>query len=109
MATLRQLAQQPVHEILEGTSINEIADSDYREKIENGSRRAIVIFYADQDEKSRLLAALARYLAADFSSKIDFHAYRATSGGKTPKAMLQRVLKSYGVKQIPRPCSTRDE
>jgi hypothetical protein len=101
MATVRRLAQQPVHEILHGTSFTEIADADYRQKIDSGSRPAIVIFYADQDEKSRLLATLARYLAADFSSKIDFHAYRTTSGEKAPKKTLQHVLKSYGVKQIP--------
>jgi hypothetical protein len=101
MAAVRRLAQQPVHEILHGTSFTEIADADYRQKIDNGSRPAIVIFYADQDDKSRLLATLARYLAADFSSKIDFYAYRTTSGEKAAKKTLQDVLKSYGVKQIP--------
>jgi hypothetical protein len=101
MAKVRQLAKQPVHEILRGTSFTEISDADYRQKIDNGSRPAIVVFYADQDEKSRLLATLARYLAADFSSKIGFYAYRTTNGARAGKKTLQHVLKSYGVKQIP--------
>jgi hypothetical protein len=101
MAEVRRVSQQPVHDILHGTSFTEISDADYRQKINNGSRPAVVIFYADQDEKSRLLATLARYLAAEFSSNIDFYTYRTANGAQAAKKTLQHVLKSYGVKQIP--------
>lgn len=101
MSEVRRISQQPVHEILQGTPFGEISDSDYLQKVDSGKRPVIVVFYADKDEKSRLLATLGRYLATDFSNKITFYAYRVSSGTKTGKKTLQHLQKTYGVKQIP--------
>jgi len=69
--------------------------------VEGSSRPVIVVFYADRDEKSRNLATLARYLAADFSEKIGFHGYHASDATGVDKPTLARLTKAYGIKQIP--------
>ena len=101
MNEVRRIAKEPVHQILHGTPFTEISDSDYLQKVDTSTRPVIVMFYADKDEKSRLLATLGRYLATDFSNKITFYAYRASNGAGVSKDKLQRLQKSYGVKQIP--------
>ena len=101
MSEVRRIAQQPVHQILDGTPFSDISDADYLQKVDTGTRPVIVVFYADKDEKSRLLATLGRYLATDFSNKITFYAYRVSDGAQVGKKKLQHLQKSYGVKQIP--------
>ena len=101
MTEVRRIAKEPVHQILHGTPFTEISDSDYLQKVDTSTRPVIVVFYADKDEKSRLLATLGRYLATDFSNKITFYAYRASNGAGVGKNKLQHLQKSYGVKQIP--------
>jgi len=101
MAEVRRLAEGPVQEILHGTPFVEISSADYLQKIHDSSQPVIVVFYADRDEKSRNLATLARYLAMDFGDKITFYRYRVSSGAQVDKSTLQRLQKSYGVRQIP--------
>jgi len=101
MSDVRRIAQEPVHQILHGTPFIDISDSDYLQKVDSGTRPVIVVFYADKDEKSRLLATLGRYLATDFGGKITFYAYRTSKGAQVGKKTLQHLQKSYGVKQIP--------
>jgi hypothetical protein len=101
MTEVRRLAGEPVRTILRGTAFGDIGDADYRQKVEESSRPVIVIFYADRDGKSRNLATLGRYLAQDFSDKIAFYGYRASDTAGVDRAVLERLSKSYGVKQIP--------
>ncbi len=61
----------------------------------------MVIFYANQDERSRNLATLARYLALEFGEVVGFYGYRITAGSTPEPAALARVDKQYGVKKIP--------
>jgi thiol-disulfide isomerase/thioredoxin len=101
MTEVRRLAKEPVQAILKGTPFAEVTDADYQKKVKDDTHPVIVLFYADRDEKSRNLATLARYIAADFGDKISFVAYRASPGAQVDKATLQRLQKAYGVKQIP--------
>ncbi len=101
MGEVRRIARQPVGAILRGTPFADITDADYRPKVDGSPRPVIVVFYAEQDEKSRNLATLARYLAQDFSSKIAFYAYRASDAAVVDRATSERLAKDYGVRQIP--------
>jgi hypothetical protein len=101
MTEVRRIAQQPVQAILRDTPFRDIADADYRQKVQGSSRPVIVVFYADRDEKSRNLATLARYLAVDFSDKIGFYGYRATDAAAVDKPRLAHLQKGYGVRQVP--------
>jgi hypothetical protein len=101
MGEVRRIARQPVSGILQGTQIAGITDADYRQKVESSSRPVIVVFYAENDEKSRNLATLARYLAQDFSSRIGFYAYRASDASGVDRNTLERLTKDYGIRQIP--------
>ena len=101
MGEVRRIARQPVSGILRGTPIADITDADYRQKVDGSPRPVIVVFYAEQDEKSRNLATLARYLAQDFSSKIGFYAYRASEAAAVDRSTSERLAKDYGVRQVP--------
>jgi len=60
-----------------------------------------VVFYASQDEKSRNLATLARYLALEFGGVISFYGYRVATGATVERQALGTLQRQYGVKQIP--------
>jgi hypothetical protein len=101
MTEVRRLAREPVETILSGVPIGRVFDRDYRTMV-NGSRRPVVVlFYASQDEKSRNLATLARYLALEFSPVISFYGYQVTPGARVEREALGPLQKKYGVKQVP--------
>jgi hypothetical protein len=101
MAEVRRLAREPVETIFAGVPVGRISDADYRKAVHDSPRPVVVIFYANQDEKSRNLATLARYLALEFSQVITFYGYRVTAGTTVERAALAGLQTQYGVRQIP--------
>jgi hypothetical protein len=101
MAEVRHLAREPVETILSGAPVGRISDADYRKAVHDSPRPVVVVFYANQDEKSRNLATLVRYLALEFSQVITFYGYRVTAGATVERDALAALQKRYGVKQIP--------
>ena len=101
MAEVRRLAREPVETIFSGAPIGRISDADYRKAVHDSPRPVVVIFYASQDEKSRNLATLARYLALEFSQVITFYGYRVAAGATIERDALAGLQTRYGVKQVP--------
>lgn len=101
MAEVRRLAREPVETIFSGVSIGRISDQDYQQRVNGSPRPVVVVFYASQDEKSRNLATLARYLALEFGGSISFYGYRVTTGATVERQALGTLQRQYGVKQIP--------
>src|SRR5262249_25170353 len=56
MTEVRRLAREPVETILSGAPVGRISDQDYHKMVHGSPRPVVVIFYANQDEKSRNLA-----------------------------------------------------
>jgi hypothetical protein len=100
MAEVRRLAREP-ETILAGAPVGRISDADYRKMVHGSPRPVVVIFYANQDEESRNLATLARYLALEFSQAIAFYGYRVTAGARVEREALGVLQKQSGVRQIP--------
>jgi hypothetical protein len=65
MAEVRRLARDPVETIFAGVAIGRVSDVDYWKAVRGSKKPVVVIFYANQDERSRNLATLARYLALE--------------------------------------------
>jgi len=101
MAEVRRLAREPVETIFSGVSIGRISDQDYQQRVNGSPRPVVVVFYASQDEKSRNLATLARYLALEFGGGISFYGYRVATGATVERQALGTLQRQYGVKQIP--------
>jgi hypothetical protein len=101
MTEVRRLAREPVETILAGSPVTRISDKDYRTMVHDSPRPVVVIFYASQDEKSRNLATLARYLAVEFSQVITFYGYRVTAGASVERDALGALQKRYGVNRVP--------
>jgi hypothetical protein len=101
MTEVRRLAREPVEAIFSGTLVGRVSDQDYRKAVHDSPRPVVVIFYASQDEKSRNLATLARYLALEFSQVISFYGYRVTAGSTVQRETLGALQKQYGVRQVP--------
>jgi hypothetical protein len=101
MAEVRRLAREPVETIFSGVPIDRISDQDYQQRVNGSPRPVVVVFYASQDEKSRNLATLARYLALEFGGAISFYGYRVTTGATVERQALGTLQRQYGVKQIP--------
>ncbi len=59
------------------------------------------MFYANQDQQSRYLATLARYLALEFSEDVVFYGYPVTAGATVDPNTLATLKKRYGVRRVP--------
>ena len=59
-----------------------------------------MVFYANQDQRSRHLATLVRYLALEFSETVVFYGYPVTAGASVEHNALAALKKRYGVKQV---------
>ena len=101
MTEVRRLAREPVEAIFAGAPVARITDKDYKAKVHDSPRPVIVFFYANQEEKSRHLATLGRYLALEFKQVITFYGYEVTPGAKVERGSLAPLHAHYGVKQIP--------
>lgn len=101
MTEVRRLAREPVETILARTPFAPINDKDYSTFVHGSPRPVVVLFYANQDEKSRNLATLARYLALEFGEVISFYGYQASHGPKVEREALAALQKKYGVKHVP--------
>jgi hypothetical protein len=66
MTEVRRLARDPVETIFAGVAIGRVSAPDYWKTVRGSKKPVVVIFYANQDERSRNLATLARYLALEF-------------------------------------------
>jgi thiol-disulfide isomerase/thioredoxin len=101
MTEVRRLAREPVETILAATPFDRVSDSDFSTMVFGSDRPVVVLFYASQDEKSRNLATLARYLALEFGRVISFYGYQVSPGAKAEPGTLAALQQKYGVKQIP--------
>jgi len=101
MADVRRLAREPVETILSGAPIARISDGKYWKTVRGSPKPVVVMFYANQDQQSRYLATLARYLALEFSEDVVFYGYPVTAGATVEHNALAAIKKRYGVKKVP--------
>jgi hypothetical protein len=101
MAEVRRLAENPVKTILQGTPVLRVNDATYQSLVFKSTRPVVVIFYVNQDQDSRNLATLMRYLSLDFRQKITFCIYEVAEKKPIPSDLLSRLLKTYGLDKVP--------
>jgi hypothetical protein len=80
MADVRRLAREPVETIFSGAPIGRVSDATYWKTVQGSPKPVVVVFYANQDQQSRHLATLVRYLALEFSEAVVFYGYPVTAG-----------------------------
>ena len=101
MAEVRRLAREPVETIFSGAPIDRVSDADYRKTVQGSPKPVVVVFYANQDERSRHLATLVRYLALEFNGSVAFYGYPVTEGATVDHNALATLKHRYKVKQVP--------
>ena len=101
MTEVRRLAREPVEAILSGVPVSRVTDKNYRTMVHDSPHPVVVVFYANQEEKSRNLATLVRYLALEFSQVISFYGYEVTPGASVERRAFGALQKQYGIKQVP--------
>ena len=101
MKEVKRLAREPVGTIIEGSPVQIISDGDYWKMVNGSKHPAVVFFYVNDDQKSRNLATLIRYLAFDFEYKVSFFAYEVTDHKPIPKDVTKRLLDTYSLDQVP--------
>jgi hypothetical protein len=101
MTEVRRLAQQPVETIFAGAPIGRISDATYAKTVNGSKKPVVVVFYANQDQQSRHLATLVRYLALEFGDVVAFYGYAASEGATIDHNALASLQKKYGLKKIP--------
>jgi hypothetical protein len=101
MADVRRLAREPVETILSGAPIGRVSDANYWKTVQGSRKPVVVVFYANQDQHSRHLATLIRYVALEFGEAVEFYGYPVTAGATVEHNALAAVKKRYGVKRVP--------
>jgi hypothetical protein len=101
MADVRRLAREPVETIFSGAPVGRVSDADYWKTVRGSPKPVVVVFYANQDERSRNLATLVRYLTLEFGEVVGFYGYRVTAGATVERDALAAVQKRYGIKKVP--------
>jgi len=101
MAEVRRLAREPVETIFSGAPIGRVSDADYWQTVRGSPKPVVVVFYANQDERSRHLATLIRYIAQEFDGSVAFYGYPVTAGATVDHAALAALRKRYKVTQVP--------
>ena len=101
MADVRRLAREPVETIFSGAPIGRLSDANYWKTVQGSPKPVVVVFYANQDQRSRYLATLVRYVALEFSEAVVFYAYPVTAGASVERNALAALKKRYKVKQVP--------
>jgi hypothetical protein len=101
MADVRRLAREPVETIFSGAPIGRVSDATYWTTVQGSPKPVVVVFYANQDQQSRHLATLVRYLALEFSPAVVFYGYPVTAGATVERNALAALKKRYGVKKVP--------
>jgi len=101
MSDVQRLALLSVDEIIRGTPITKISDSDYLIKIQNSDKPALVIFYANRGKRSRNLATLIRYLALDLYGKINFFAYKVSEEIPVNQEVSLRLKQDFNLERTP--------
>ena len=101
MAEVRRLAREPVETIFQGAAIGRVSDTDYWQTVRGSAKPVVVVFYANQNERSRHLATLIRYIALEFSGSVAFYGYPVTAGATVEPKALAALKKRYKVTQVP--------
>jgi len=101
MAEVRRLAREPVETIFSGAPIGRVSDADYWQTVQGSPNPVVVVFYANQDERSRHLATLIRYIALEFNGRVAFYGYPVTAGATVDHGALAALRKRYKVTQVP--------
>jgi hypothetical protein len=101
MAEVRRLAREPVETIFDGAPIGRVSDADYWQTVRGSPKPVVVVFYANQDERSRHLATLVRYLALEFNGSVAFYGYPVTAGATVERSALAALKKRYKITQVP--------
>ena len=101
MSDVRRLASLSVDEIIKGTPITKISDSDYLRKIQSSDKPALVIFYINREERSRNLATLIRYLALELCEQINFFAYKVSEEIPVNQEAISRLKKDFNLERTP--------
>ena len=101
MAEVRRLAREPVETILSGAPVARISAPAYWKSVRGSPKPVVVVFYANQDQQSRHLATLVRYLALEFSESVVFYGYSVTAGATVDQNALAALRKRYGVTRVP--------
>lgn len=101
MDDVRRMARQPVSKILDGSPVRPITDANYDEIILKRIRPKVVVFYAEDDENSRRLAAMMRLIAFRFENKLGFYAYRVADTAKAARAKMDGLKRRYSLDKLP--------
>lgn len=101
MTEVRKLAKLSVDEILDGSPVPEIQIKKYWETIRGRKRPKVVFFYSNNDGPSQRVATLIRFIAIDYSDRMDFRRVKVVETGK-PDAKLRKDYEArYSLDKTP--------
>jgi hypothetical protein len=93
LSEVRRLARSPVNTILQDAPVPKIETDHYWQVVHRRDRPMIVFFYSNEDPESQRVATLVKYVALEYSTRIDFRCVQAALKEK-PDTKLAKALEN---------------
>ena len=101
MAEVRELATLSVDEILDGVPVQSIKIDKYWETIRGRKKPKIVFFYSNNDDPSQRVATLIRFVAMDYSDRLDFRRVKVVEEGNSDAKLRKNFETRFSLNKTP--------
>ena len=101
MAKVRELATEPVKNILRDSAVRELARTSYWKTIRGAKTPVVVLFYSNVDGESQRLATLVRYVAAKYADRFATYGVMVVDRGKPNKPIATDYEKEFSLDKTP--------
>ena len=101
MAEVRRLSKSSVAKILENSPVVDISLENYWNNVRGRKKPLVVFFYSNNDEPSKRVATLIKYISPDYTNNIAFARVKVVENGKPDKATATKLASNFGLDKTP--------
>lgn len=101
MAEVRRLSKLRVEKILENSPVLDISLENYWSNVRGRKKPLVVFFYSNNDESSKRVATLIKYISPDYTKNIAFARVKVVENGKPDKATATKLASNFGLDKTP--------
>ena len=101
MKEVRELAKNPVEEILETELIEALLPDSYWKSVHGRNKPLVVFFYSNNHGPSQRLATLIRYVYPHYASKLSFVRLKVSEKGPPDKDLAKQLNNSFSLDSTP--------
>jgi len=101
LSEVQKLARCPVSTILQDAPVPRIEIDHYWQVVHRRDRPMIVFFYSNEDTESQRVATLVKYVALEYSKRIDFRRVEVAAKEKPDKKLARELESRFSLDATP--------